>query len=128
MTLVSTIPSTLDARRKKLGVSCASLAEQTGLSLRTIQRLFSGQESDPGLSTVCVVAEALGMELRLEASRDPQAFRLEQASRKADRLVAMVQGTSALESQGIGPEALRELHQRTVNELLAGSNRRLWAR
>jgi hypothetical protein len=49
-----------------------------------------------------------------------------EAARKAEALVNLVQGTSALEAQGLGPDALREMKDRTVHELLAGSRRMLW--
>jgi len=47
--------------------------------------------------------------------------------KKPSAFVAMVQGTSALESQAVSPETMRDLRERTINELLAGSNRKLWA-
>ena len=113
-------------RRQQLGLSCAQLGQRTGLSLRTIQRVLSGKEADPGFATVTLLAKALGVALRLD-EEDINTLRLRQATEKADRLVALVQGTSALEEQGLSATTLQDLRQRTVRDLLAGSNRKLWS-
>jgi len=118
--------SGFDARRKRLGLSCSALAGRTGLSLRTVQRVLSGKEMDPGFSTVAALAGELGVAVRFEED-DVHALRRQQAEKKADRILAMVQGTSALESQAVSQETMRDLRERTINELLAGSNRKLWA-
>jgi len=41
--------------------------------------------------------------------------------------VKMVQGTSALESQGVDEQHLQRMIQRTVRDLLNGPRRKLWA-
>jgi transcriptional regulator with XRE-family HTH domain len=117
--------STFDQRRKRMGLSCAALAKRTGLSLRTVQRVLSGSEPDPGFSTVAKLARELGVALRFDED-DVHALRRKQAEKKAGQIIALVQGTSALESQALSSEALRDLRERTINELLAGSNRKLW--
>ena len=42
-------------------------------------------------------------------------------------ILAIVQGSSALEAQAVSRRTLRELREKTINELLAGSDRKLWA-
>ena len=126
-TLVHTLSTRLNARREALGLSCAALASRTGLSLRTVQRVMSGEEQDPGFGTVTKLADALGVSLRIDEGDDVEAFRRKQAERKAERMLTLVQGTSALEAQALDKKTLRQLKQRTVHELLAGSPRRLWA-
>ena len=116
----------LNQRRKELGVTFALLAQWTGLSLRTVQRVLSGEETDPGFRTVASIAEALGVSLRFDAD-DAEAFRRKRAEQKAERVLALVQGTSALEAQALSEEAKRHIKERTVHELLAGSPRKLWA-
>ena len=91
-----------------------------------MQRVLSGKEMDPGFSTVAALAGELGVAVRFEED-DVHALRRQQAEKKADRILAMVQGTSALESQAVSQETMRDLRERTINELLAGSNRKLWA-
>jgi DNA-binding phage protein len=128
MTLDHQYIALLEERRNALGLSCAILAERVGLSLRTVQRALSGKEADPGFSTISAIADALGLSLKLESQLDIAGLRRLQAERKADEIVAMVQGTSGLEAQAVSSRTLRELRERTITELLAGSNRRLWAR
>lgn len=123
---VAHLASRLNERREALGLSCAALAQRTGLSLRTVQRALSGNGSDPSFSTIASLAEGLGVGVRFE-EMDADVMRRRQASEKAERLVALVQGTAALESQGLSAAALRDLRNRMIHDLLAGSNHKLWA-
>jgi transcriptional regulator with XRE-family HTH domain len=126
-TIIQITAQQFDRRRLELGFSCAALATRTGLSLRTVQRVLGGEESDPAFSTVVALGNALGIAVRFDDKADVRKLRRRQAERKASHVLALVQGTSALEAQGLSPKAMRDVHERTVNELLAGSNKRLWA-
>ena len=81
--------------------------------------------------TVGMVALGLLVSMTLVAcyrpSRTAAEVRENAAREKAQRLVKLVQGTSALESQSVEPEVVQEMVARTVHELLAGPNRNLWA-
>ena len=55
-------------------------------------------------------------------------MRERQARAKARMLVAIVQGTSALEGQAVDPQEVELMEQRTAAELLSGPARRLWGR
>jgi hypothetical protein len=79
-------------------------------------------------STVSAVARALGVQLGVASSQNVASMRQHQALTKARSLVALVQGTSALEGQAVDQNSIELMEQRTVAELLAGSARRLWAR
>jgi len=116
----------LEHLRKQLGMSCAVVAERAQLGLRTVQRVLSGSERSPELATVSAIASALGASLKLDR---PNVARMKQqrARQKADRLLALTQGTSALEAQAIPQSALSTLRQETIATLLAGSPRRLWS-
>jgi hypothetical protein len=92
-----------------------------------VQRVLSGGEKDPGFATVMAIADALGVSLRLDEDQDINAVRLRQAERKAERLLSLVRGTSALEAQPVDPQTAKTLRERTVKELLSGSSRKLWA-
>src|SRR5258705_12216991 len=107
------ISDRLNQRRQDLGMSCAALAKVTGLSLRTVQRVLSGEETDPGFQTVTALSEALGVSLRLHTETDLNTLRRRQAERKAERLVALVKGTSALEAQAVEGATGRALRART---------------
>jgi len=117
----------LNDRREKLGISCSVLAKRAGMSLRSVQRILSGEETNPGFQTVTSLARELGVGIRLDDEMDVRAVRQRQAEQKAERILAIVQGTSALEAQAVSPQTMRDLHEKTVHELLAGSPRRLWA-
>jgi transcriptional regulator with XRE-family HTH domain len=117
----------LNERRQRLGVSCSVLAKRTGVSLRSVQRVLSGEETNPGFSTVASLAHELGVGVRFDDEVDVRTIRRRQAERKAERILAIVQGSSALEAQALSRETIRDLREKTVNELLAGSPRKLWA-
>ena len=116
----------LDQRRRELGMTYAILAKRSRVSVATVCRILSG--SDPGASfaNVQAVAEALGMAVSLTSASDPTEYRLQQAQQKARRLVGLVQGTSALEGQAVDAEAIEDMQNQTIHELLAGSPRKLW--
>lgn len=124
---ISAITGRLNQRRRDLGMTCIAVAERSGLSLRTVQRVLGGREQDPGFATVAAIARVLGVALDLNEVQDLNTLRLQQAQRKAERLVSLVRGTSALEAQPVGHDAAKTLRDRTVKELLSGSSRRLWA-
>jgi hypothetical protein len=92
-----------------------------------VQRILSGEETNPGFSTVAGLARELGVGVRFDDEVDVRTIRRRQAERKAERLLAIVQGSSALEAQALSRETIRDLREKTINELLAGSDRKLWA-
>jgi transcriptional regulator with XRE-family HTH domain len=125
--VIRPISQRLNERRRRLGISCAVLARRTGVSLRNVQRILSGEETNPGFSTVASLARELGLGIRFEDQADVRAIRRRQAEQKAARILAIVQGTCALEAQAVSRETMRDLRERTIHELLGGSDRRLWA-
>jgi transcriptional regulator with XRE-family HTH domain len=125
--VIQPISKRLNERRERLGVSCSVLAKRVGVSLRSVQRILSGEEANPGFSTVAKLAGELGVGVRFDDEVDVRTIRRRQAERKAERILAIVQGSSALEAQALSRQTLRELREKTINELLAGSPRKLWA-
>lgn len=61
------VPRELAQVRKALGLTQAELAEKAGLSRMAVQKAESGN-TDPRLSTLHVMARAMGMELMLVPS------------------------------------------------------------
>ncbi len=147
----------LKCRRRKLGLSESALAERSGVSLPTIQRILTGHSAEryPGfgrwerrretqrilagqspaasIENAVAIAQAMGMQwdgvqMDVVPMVPAQEVLEQQAQMKAERLVGMVQGTSALEAQAVSPWHLGLMIQKTVQELLAGSRRRLWAK
>ena len=54
-------------------------------------------------------------------------LRNREAWKKAKLLRWLTQGTMGLESQALPEEVLREIEERTVAKLLAGTGRKLWS-
>ncbi len=117
----------LEARRRELGISQAVLAERSGVSLPTVHRILSGHGSRASIENILAVIQILGMELNVVPRLDSAAILEQQARRKAEKLVQMVQETSALEGQGVSAGQMGRMIRKTIQELLAGSRRRLWA-
>jgi transcriptional regulator with XRE-family HTH domain len=116
----------LEQQRQELGMSCAALAQRSGVALPTVQRILAGKSPGASVANVAAIAQALGMELALQIKTTAQELREQQAQRKAEHLVGLVQGTAGLEGQAVDRESLGVMIRRTFHELLAGPNRRLW--
>jgi transcriptional regulator with XRE-family HTH domain len=123
----------LESRRRQLRMSLTALSQRSGLSAPTLNRILSG-EANPTLETLMTLAKALGVEIRISENGvelrepiSPARFRKATAKQKASKVVQMVQGTSALESQAVGQADVRNMIEQTVHELLAGAPRRLWS-
>jgi transcriptional regulator with XRE-family HTH domain len=124
---VASLLMALDQRRRDLGLSYDLLSKRCGVSRPTVQRILSGRQAAASLSNVLAIAESLGLALRFDSEVAPRELKREQAERKAKRLVALVQGTSGLEGQAVDPETVASMIERTTDDLLAGSKRRLWS-
>ncbi len=109
---------------KASGMTYPVLANRSGVPIATLKRIFADNAAKASLANVLAIADALGMSMNLSETID---VRMAQARKKACRVVAMVQGTSALESQALDEEQIERMIEQTVHELLAGSNRKLWA-
>ena len=125
MTQLYDILADLNERRRQLGMSEIVVAQRADLSLSTVQRMFNGTGT-PSSAALVGVASALGAKLVLKGA---SILRMQdqRASAKAEKLVRLVQGSSALEGQAVDRATRRQMVQRTKAELLAGSRRRLWA-
>ena len=117
----------LESRRRELGLSQSALAERSGVSLPTVHRILSGHSPAASFENTVAIAHAMGMQLDAVPILPAQEILEQQARKKAERLVGMVQGTSALEAQAVSARHLGQMVKKTVQELLAGSRRRLWA-
>jgi transcriptional regulator with XRE-family HTH domain len=117
----------LHDRQRRLGMSQAVLAERSGLSAPTVQRILAGNLETASFGNLAAIADALGMFPALHAAKSEEALREEQAEKKARRLIGMVQATCGLESQAVSDEEFEAMVRRTIHQLLASSNRKLWA-
>ena len=118
--------TTLRTRKRELGMTFETLSARSGVSVSTLKRMLAPAAADASMADTLAVAQALGVTL---STRMPSAeeFREEQAHAKARKLVRMVQGTSALENQGVDEQHIQRMIQRTVRDLLNGPSRTLWA-
>lgn len=127
MTQTNNILNELSRRRRALGMPYDKLGQMCGVSISTLKRVLGGEVA-ASFSTVVAIADALGMDLGPIRADDIAAMRDRQARAKAHEIVALVQGTSALEGQAVDSTDVALLEQRTAAELLSGSPRKLWAR
>lgn len=118
----------LEQRRRDLGISQSALAALSGVSLPTVHRILAGHGSAASYANVIAVTRALGMSVEAVPMIDTETLLEQQARKKAERIVGLVQGTSSLEGQGLSRKKLSEMIHKTIDELLQGSRRRLWAK
>jgi transcriptional regulator with XRE-family HTH domain len=126
----------LDSRRQEAGISYAALAKLSGVSHPALQRLLTGKVEGPTLTSIAAVARVLGMgavrflddgSVKFDPTLSTQDLRERQARKKAERLVGMIQGASALEGQAVSPADIHAMYEHMYNKLLAGSNLHLWS-
>jgi hypothetical protein len=98
----------------------------SGCSVATVRRVLSGDYGSASFDTVQSIAEALGMNLRLEPKIKVSEMRERWAMQKAGKLVKLVQANSSLEGQGLGRDDLKEQTKLVAQKLLGGSPRKLW--
>tara|TARA_R110002072_G_scaffold260238_1_gene418737 strand:- start:907 stop:1287 length:381 start_codon:yes stop_codon:yes gene_type:complete len=109
---------------RESGMTYSVLADRSGVSVATLKRMFSNTPKNVSFANVLAVAEAFGVSITLSVDED---IRRKRAEVKARQIISMVQGTSALEAQALSESQIERMVEKTVHELLAGSNRKLWA-
>ena len=112
-------------RKKQLGITIENLAQLSGVSPRTINRVL--QNEDVKLSTIEALTEFLGLDF---AGNEVVSFKDLQKSRaheKALFLASIVQGTSALEMQGLEDDGIKNIISMYEKEFLYGEYKQtLW--
>lgn len=115
----------LAIRRIFLGMSYTDVAKRSKVPIKTVRSMLQNKSENTCFSHVVAIAEALGVSI--EIKKPPiHETREHQARVKAKNIIRMVQATSGLEGQAVGPEARADMEEQTVHEMLAGSNRTLW--
>jgi transcriptional regulator with XRE-family HTH domain len=123
---LSGIAIQIERRRKALGISRQLLAQRSGVSLPTVNRILSSSVENSTFANLKSVAYALGMDFEIKYLSDEQDFAEQQAQTKAETIARMVQGTSGLESQAMDNDTRKQVVRQTVHKLMAGSRHRLW--
>ena len=115
----------IEARRKKLNITIENLSTLSNLSVRTVNRLLAGD--DVKLSTVEKITNLLGLDFAGNEVMTFKELEKRRAKEKAIFMVALVQGTSSLEMQGLEKESINNMLKKMEREFLVGSYRnRLW--
>jgi len=107
------------ARKEQLNITIDNLAKLSGVSIRTINRLLKNE--DVKLSTVEHVTTFLGLDFAGNEKVSLSELKRQRAHEKALFLASIVQGTSALEMQGLEEDSLNSIIETYEKEFLIGS-------
>jgi transcriptional regulator with XRE-family HTH domain len=107
------------ARKKQLNITVENLAKLSGVSIRTINRLLKNE--DVKLSTIEHVTNFLGLDFSGNEQVSLDELKKQRAHQKALLLASIVQGTSALELQGLEEDSLNQIIASYEKEFLSGS-------
>ncbi len=112
-------------RRQTLRISLENLAKISGIGMRTLNRFLAGD--DVKLSTVEKITQTLGLDFAGNEVLKLQDLNEQRAKEKAIFLASLVQGTSALEMQGLQKKSLEKIIADFKQELLNGAYQdKLW--
>jgi transcriptional regulator with XRE-family HTH domain len=106
-------------RKEQLGITVENLAKLSGVGVRTINRLLKNE--DVKLSTIEQVTNFFGLDFAGNEQVPLSVLKQQRAHEKALFLASIVQGTSALEMQGLEDENLNVIITSYENEFLNGS-------
>jgi transcriptional regulator with XRE-family HTH domain len=106
------------ARKKELNITVENLAKLSGVGVRTINRLLKNE--DIKLSTVESVTNLLGLDFAGNEVVPLEELKKQRAREKALFLASIVQGTSALEMQGLEEDSLKNIIANYEEAFLAG--------
>ena len=113
------------ARKQQLGITIENLAKLSGVSVRTVNRLLKNK--DVKLSTIEAVTNFLGLDFAGNEQIPLKELEKQRAKEKAIYLASIVQGTSALEMQGLEDEGIIRIVSMYENEFLYGDYKNtLW--
>lgn len=119
----------LRAIREALGLSTRQLAERMGAAPSRVTTLEKAEVTGgTTLRSLREAAEAMDCALvyAIVPKTTLEAIRRERAAAIAERELSSLHHTMRLENQAVGRDELEEERQRLIDDLLAGSPRRLW--
>ncbi|QOY55697.1 helix-turn-helix transcriptional regulator [Candidatus Sulfurimonas marisnigri] len=112
-------------RKEQLGITVENLAKLSGVGVRTINRLLKNE--DVKLSTIEHVTNFLGLDFAGNEQIPVNELKKQRAHEKALFLASIVQGTSALEMQGLEDDSLNRIIATYEKEFLDGEYKNtLW--
>ncbi len=115
----------IKSRKNELGITIENLAKLSHNGVRTINRLLSNE--DVKLSTVESVTNILGLDFSGNEVIALDDLKKQRAIEKAIFMASLVQGTSALEMQGLDEKNLNTMINEFKKEFLTGTYQdKLW--
>jgi hypothetical protein len=116
----------LEKQRRAFKMPLHILAESAQLSRATVCRILKEKKTSSSLESVLAIAKVLGAEFEFRL-QEPEKLVEEQIQMRAKRIARMVQGTMALESQGItDPSHFDQLVETAAEEIRAKPRKQLW--
>jgi len=113
-------------RKKEINITLNNISKLSGLSNRTVNRFFAGE--DIKISTLEKITTLLGLDLAGKDILSASELIEKRAHKNALYIVGLVQDTSALEKQGLENKELNILIQETKEQFLNGEYKKiLWA-
>lgn len=106
-------------RKEQIGITIENLAKLSGVSARTMNRLLKNE--DVKLSTIEHITNFLGLDFAGKEQVPLTVLKKQRAHEKALFLASIVQGTSALEMQGLEDDSLSAIITLYEKEFLSGS-------
>ncbi len=94
--------------------------------LRTAVRQVLNDPSRSSAANLFAIASRLGLDFQAVERLSSYEVRRKAALQKARKLVALVQGNSRLELQGLDDDQLKDMIEQTADEIMAGPLRNLW--
>ena len=106
-------------RKQQLNITIENLAKLSGVSVRTMNRVLKNE--DVKLSTIEQVTNFLGLDFAGNEQVPLELLKERRAHEKALFLASIVQGTSALEMQGLDDDGINSIITTYEKEFLSGS-------
>lgn len=107
------------ARKEQLCITVENLAQLSGSSIKTINRLLKNKDIEP--SAIEAVTNVLGLDFAGNEQISLEELQKRRAKQKALYLASIVQGTSALEMQGLDTDSINKIIAMYENEFLYGN-------
>jgi transcriptional regulator with XRE-family HTH domain len=106
------------ARKEQLNITINNLAKLSGLGVRTVNRVLANE--DVKLSTIESITNLLGLDFAGNEIIPLNILQQQRAKEKATFMASLVQGTSALEMQGLDNDNINNIISMYEKEFLNG--------
>ena len=106
-------------RKEQLNITIENLAKLSGLGVRTVNRVL--RNKDVKLSTIESIINVLGIDFAGNEIVSLEELKKQRAKQKAIFMASLVQGTSALEMQGLDEDNINNIISMYEQEFLNGN-------